>query len=182
MDRAQWRVTASSYVVDTQFLRLRKDTIELPDGTIIQDYFVRESRGFVVVFAITPEKRVVLVRQYKHGAGRSLLELPAGAIDAGEEPMQTARRELAEETGYESAAMEFVRSFVTDPTNSDSIAHLFIARDARKTAEQDLDVTEDITVELATVEQVRSLVRSGEIEVMPQVAAIYVVLDLLGLT
>jgi 8-oxo-dGTP pyrophosphatase MutT (NUDIX family) len=182
MDRAQWRVTASSYVVDTQFLRLRKDTIELPDGTVIQDYFVRESRGFVVVFAITPEGRVVLVRQYKHGAGRSLLELPAGAIDPGEEPLQTANRELAEETGYESSRMEFVRSFVTDPTNSDSIAHLFIARDARKTAEQDLDVTEDIVVELATLEELRSLVRSGEIEVMPQVAAIYVALDLLGLT
>jgi len=71
-----WRVTASRYVVDTRHLRLREDTIELPDGTIVEGYFVRESRGFVVIFALTPDNRVVLVRQYKHGIGRVVLELP----------------------------------------------------------------------------------------------------------
>ena len=180
MDRPGWRVTASSYVVDTRFLRLRKDTIELPDGTIIEDYFVRESRGFVVIFALTADGRVVLVRQYKHGAARSLLELPAGAIDEGEEPLATAARELAEETGYEADSMEHVQSFITDPTNSNSVAHLFFARDARKTGEQDLDVTENITVELVTIDELRQLVRDGTIDCMPQVAAIYVMLDRLS--
>lgn len=180
MKLPNWRVTASSYVIDTPHLRLRKDTIELPDGTIVNDYFVRESRGFVVIFALTDDDRVVLVRQYKHGAGRILLELPAGAIDPGEEPRQTALRELAEETGYEAGSMELLRSFVTDPTNADTIAYLFLARGARKTREQDLDVTEDIQVELASVPQLRELVRDGSINVMPQVAAIYTALDRTG--
>ncbi|HEV3154168.1 MAG TPA: NUDIX hydrolase [Candidatus Baltobacteraceae bacterium] len=177
MDRPKWRVTASSYVIDTPHLRLRKDTIELPDGTLVPEYFVRESRGFVVIFALTPEDRVVLVRQYKHGAARVLLELPAGAIDPGEEPLQTALRELAEETGYEAESMELVKSFVSDPTNSDSVAHLFLARNARRTREQDLDVTEDISVELASLDDLHAYVRDGTIFVMPQVAAIYTVLD-----
>lgn len=177
MEKPLWKVTASSYVVNTPYLRLRKDTIELPDGTVVEDYFVREGHGFAVIFAITNDERVLLVRQYKHGARRTLLELPAGAIDAGEDPMQTAVRELAEETGYEAESMEFLRSFVTDPTNSDTVAYLFLARNAVKTRDQDLDVTENITVELATLDELRAMVRDGTIDVMPQVAAIYVALD-----
>lgn len=179
MERSPWRVTASSYVVDTHFLRLRKDRIELPDGTVIDDYYVRESRGFVVIFALTDDGRVVLVRQYKHGIGQVLLELPAGAIDPGEAPLQTAMRELEEETGYTAPAMEFVRSFVVDPTNSDSVAHLFLARDARKTAEQNLDVTENIEVHLAGIEELRKFVRDGTIDSVAHVASICLMLDLL---
>lgn len=178
MERRPWRVTASSYVVDTRFLRLRKDRIELPDGTVIDDYYVRESRGFVVVFAITPENRVVLVRQYKHGIGKTLLELPAGAIDPGETPLQCAVRELAEETGYTAPEMEFVRSFVVDPTNSDTMAHLFIARGARRTQLQNLDVTENIAVELAAPEELHRMVRDGIIDSLPHVASICLMLDL----
>jgi 8-oxo-dGTP pyrophosphatase MutT (NUDIX family) len=177
MGKADWRVIASSYVIDSHFLRLRKDTIQLPDGTIIPDYYVRDSRGFVIVLPLTDEGRVVLVRQYKHGIARELLELPAGAIDPGEEPDQTAIRELAEETGYAADSMEHVRSFVTDATNSNSVAHLFIARNAKKTAEQDLDPTETIAVELASIEQLREFVRDGTIDSMPHVAAVYYLLD-----
>lgn len=177
MERPNWRVVDSSYVVDSRFLRLRKDTIELPDGTIVPEYYVKESRGFVVIFALTQDGSVILVRQYKHGAGRVLLELPAGAIDPGETPLHCAVRELAEETGYEAGSIEFVRSFITDPTNADTIAHLFLARGARKTSEQSLDITENIQVELVTVDELRRLVRDGTIDVMPQVAAIYTVLE-----
>ncbi len=177
MGNPDWRIIASDYVIDTRYLRLRKDTIELPDGTIIQDYYVRDSRGFIIVFALTEDRRVVLVRQYKHGIARELLELPAGAIDPGEEPLETAIRELAEETGYVAESMELVRSFVTEPTNSNSIAHLFLARNAQKTAQQSLDPTESIAVELVTLEKLRELVRDGAIDSMPHVASIYFVLD-----
>jgi 8-oxo-dGTP pyrophosphatase MutT (NUDIX family) len=172
-------VTASSYVIDTHFLRLRKDTIELPDGSVIEDYYVRESRGFAMVCAITQDNRIVLVRQYKHGIGQELLELPAGAIDPGEEPSACAMRELEEETGYTAPAMEFVRTFIVDPTNSNSVAHLFLARNAEKTSEQTLDVTERIDVELVALHDLLRLVRNGTIESISHVGAIYVLLDLL---
>jgi ADP-ribose pyrophosphatase len=180
MSKRGWHVKASSYVVNTRFLRLRKDTIELPSGEIVNDYYVRESRGFIVVFAVTADQRVVLVRQYKHGIAKEVLELPAGAIDPGENAEQTVQRELREETGYTADSFELVRSFVVDPTNSDTLAHLFLARNAMKTAEQDLDATEDIRVELATFDELREHVRSGSIESMPHVAAIYLVFDVLG--
>jgi ADP-ribose pyrophosphatase len=177
MDDPGWRVTASSYLIDTPYLRIRRDRVALPDGSIIDDYFVRESRGYVIVFALTPERKVVLVRQYKHGIAKVLLELVAGAIDEGEQPLETAVRELSEETGYSATSVEFVRTFVTDATNADTVAHLFFARDARKTGEQSLDVTEDITVELAGVEELRNMVRSGDIDSLPHVGAIHFMLD-----
>jgi len=179
VSRPDWRVTHSSYAIDSPYLRLRKDRIELTDGTVIEDYFVRESRGYVIVFAITPDDRVVLVRQYKHGIARELLELIAGAIDEDEAAATCATRELAEETGYTGDPAEHVRSFVTEPTNSDSIAHLFIVRNARPTQMQALDVTEKIDVEVATYDELLTFVRNGTIDSSPHVAAIYCVLDLL---
>ncbi len=177
MDIPKWRVTASSYVVQTSFLRLRKDSIELPDGTHIEDYYVREGRGFSVVFALTPDREVVLVRQFKYGAGRIMLELPGGLVDEGEDPAESAARELSEETGYVAKRIEFVRSFATEPSNSQTRMHLFIARDARKETAQRLDPTEAIEVELCPLDALRNLVGTGAIESMGQVAAIYSVLD-----
>ena len=177
MEKPAWRVTASSYVIDTPYLRLRKDTIALPDGTVIDDYYVRESRGFVIVFAVTTENDVVLVRQYKHGIGKVVLELPAGAIDQNETPLQTAIRELAEETGYEAASMESLGNYITEPTNSDARVYLFLALNARPTGEQQLDITETIDVELANFDELRELVRTGAINSLPHVGAIHVAFD-----
>ncbi len=177
-----WKIVESELVIQTRHLRLRRDTVELPGGQRVADYFVRESRGFSVVFALTRDERVVLVRQYKHGIGQSLLELPAGAIDPDETPIACARRELAEETGYaaEPDELEHVGSFVYDPTSSNTRYHLFLARDCRAAGRQKLDPTEAITVELATLEEVRRFVRDGTIEVGAHVASIYYTLDRLG--
>jgi 8-oxo-dGTP pyrophosphatase MutT (NUDIX family) len=179
-DRPQargWQIAGSEIVIDTPHLRLRRDAIVLPGGARIENYYVRESRGFSVVFALTPDERVVLVKQYKHGIARSVLELPAGGIDPGESPLDCARRELVEETGYAAPAFEHVATFVTDPTNSDAQFHLFLARDARFDREQRLEPTEDIEVRLATFEELRRFASDGTIEVASHVAAIYFLLD-----
>lgn len=177
-----WRVVDSKIVIESPFFRLRCDQIELPDGTRVADYYVRESRGFAVIFAVTPEDRIVLVRQYKHGIGEVVLELPAGGIDPGEDPATCAARELAEETGYASDPRDFshLRTFVLDPTGSTSRFHLFLARDARPVAEKNFDLLEDISLELATFEDVRRYVRDGAINVGSQAAAVYYALDVLA--
>ena len=175
--RAPWRILSSQYPIETAYLRLRADTIELPDGTIVRDYYVRETRGFVVIFALRTDGRVLLVRQYKHGIGRSVLELPAGAIDEGESPRDCAVRELAEETGYIGEEPELVRSFVADPTNSNGFFHLFLIRGAAERVAQAFDITEDIAVEFAPIDELRAMMRDGRIVVGSQVASIYTVLD-----
>ena len=177
MEIPNWRVRGSTYVVDSPFLRLRKDSLELPDGTLIDDYYVREGRGFSIIFALTEDHRVVLVRQFKYAVGRIMLELPAGLIDEGEDARDAAVRELAEETGYHAQSMEPVHSLCAEPSNSQTSMHIFLARGARRQVRQRLDVTEEIEVELATVQEVRTLVARGDIDSTAQVAAIYYVLE-----
>ena len=177
-----WKITSSDVVIETPHLRLRRDQIELPDGRRVENYYVRESRGFTIVFAITPDRHVVLVRQYKHGLGATVLELPAGAIDPGETPAACARRELAEETGYvaDPPELELAGNFAYDPTSSTTHYHVFVGRDARPLVATDFDETEDIEVVLVPLAEMRALVRDGTIYVGAHVASIYYVLDTLG--
>jgi 8-oxo-dGTP pyrophosphatase MutT (NUDIX family) len=177
-----WRILSSEYRITSPFLRLRADRVELPNGLIVEDYFVRESRGFCVVFALTEDDRVVLVRQYKHGIGQIVLELPAGAMDSGETPAACAERELREETGYGAGSLEHVRDFLTDPTNSNSRFHLFVARGVRLVAEPDPDDTEEIEVVLASRDEVRAMALDGRINAGSQVAATLVALAAIDAT
>lgn len=171
-----WRILKSDYRIETKFLRLRADRVELPSGVVVDDYFVRESRGFCVVFALTPEREVLLVRQYKHGAGIVVTELPAGMIDDGETPETCAARELAEETGYTGSAPEHVRTFLADPTNATGQFHLYLVRDALRTREPSFDVTEEIEVDRAPLDDVRAMALDGRIAAGSQVAAVLVAL------
>lgn len=184
MDRysgERWQVVTSEIVIETPYLRLRRDEIELPDGKRVGSYYVRESRGFSVAFALTPDEHVVLVRQYKHGVAETVLELPAGGIDQDETPEACAARELAEETGYVGEQpFEHLGSFFFDPTGSTTRYHLYLARDVRPLVAQSLDVTENIAIELATFEELRRYVQDGTIQVGVHVASIYYVLDRLG--
>jgi 8-oxo-dGTP pyrophosphatase MutT (NUDIX family) len=173
-----WVIRSTEIILDRPHLRLRADTIELPGGRIVPEYFVRETRGFSLVFALTADERVILVRQYKHGIGHVVLELPAGAIDEGENAKACAERELLEETGYACpGGLEPVCDFITDPTGSNGRAQFFFGRDAHRVAEQNLEATEQISVELVTLGELRDLVRRGEINVAIHVAAIYTLLD-----
>jgi 8-oxo-dGTP pyrophosphatase MutT (NUDIX family) len=172
-----WTVRSSAYLVDQPFLRVRKDTVELPDGTIIDDYFVRESRGFAIVAALTPERQIVLVRQYKHGIAQIVLELPAGMIDPGETPEACAIRELAEETGYAGDPPLRLRSLFADPTGSNASFHIFLIENAVPKFAQSLDTTESIVVETTSLDDLQAAVRDGRIGSGSQVAAAYIALD-----
>ena len=177
MEKPRWRVRSSSYVVDSPFLRLRKDEVELPDGTIVEDYYVRESRGFVIVLAITPDGDAVLVEQYRYGNDSIIIELPAGTIDGDEDALVCARRELAEETGYGSEDWELVLATPTEPVRSNSIMHCYVARNAVRVAEQSLDATEHIEVLRVPLRELRDMLRTGRIQSVASIAAAYAALE-----
>ncbi len=103
------------------------ETAELPDGRSFPLEVVRHSGG-AAVLALDDEARVWLLRQYRHAAGGWLLEVPAGRIEAGEEPERTARRELAEETGIRAARWSPLGSILTTPGFCDEVIHLYLAQ------------------------------------------------------
>ena len=180
MTKSKWEIVSSELVIESPWYTLRRDVCRLPHGSVIEPYYVRIHDGFSVVFALTADFRVVLTRQYKHGIGDVVLELPAGALDPGEQPAACAARELEEETGFVAPAFELLAEFAADPTSSTGRLFLYLARDAVPAGKASPDVTEDIETVLLTVPEVLAKVRSGEIFVQSHVAAIYTALDRLG--
>lgn len=95
----EWNVISQKKLVDSQWYKLNIETVRLPSGKVLDDYYVREGMNAVLIVPRTHEGKFLLVRQYKHGAQQSVIEFPAGKIDAGESALIAAKRELYEETG-----------------------------------------------------------------------------------
>lgn len=179
MEKPLWRVRGSSYVVNSPYMRLRVDEIELPDGTIVPDYYVRESRGFVTILALTQHQQVILVRQYRYGSDSIHLELPAGMLMDDEDPQECALRELAEETGYDVTHCDLAAEYLPEPVRSTARAYVYIGSNAYLSGEQRLDVTEHLTVELVSLARFRTMLGDGTIDAGASIAAGYRALDYL---
>jgi 8-oxo-dGTP pyrophosphatase MutT (NUDIX family) len=141
-----WRVERSSVLVDRRWLTVREQRIALPNGRFIEDFHVVEAPDWAAAIAVTREGRVVFVDQYRHAAARVSRELPAGMIEAGEPPLEAARRELLEETGYVAEDWQPLPIVFTEPSRQTQRAHLWVAKNARRVADQRLDESEEIVV------------------------------------
>lgn len=113
-------------IYEGKVLNLRIDTVELPDKKYSKREIV-EHPGAVAIVALTNQNEIVLVKQYRKAVERELLEIPAGKLEIGEEPKETAIRELKEETGYTSSKIEYLLEFYTSPGFSNEKIYLFWA-------------------------------------------------------
>ncbi len=143
-----WSVTASRRIIDDRWIHLRADDCVDAAGRVIAPFYVLEASDWVGIVALTPEREVVVVTEYRHGAGAVLAGLPGGAIDVGEDPLVAARRELVEETGYASDEWIALGASRPNPANQDNHVHYFLALDAHRVADQALDPGELIDVSL----------------------------------
>jgi ADP-ribose pyrophosphatase len=164
-----WKILESYYL----HKNVRIDTCELPDGKVIEG-FVLEYGDWATVIALTRQQEVVMIRQYRHGAQKVILELPGGAMEPGDErPLQAARRELLEETGYASDTFIQIGCASPNPANQTNLVYFFLALDAEKIAPQNLDGTEEIEVLLKPLEELIAMAKHSELLQSMQVSAVF---------
>mgnify|MGYP001161899480 CR=1 FL=1 len=125
------RTIKTEHIFSGKVVSLQVDEVELPNGKTSQREIVKHP-GAVAVIAVTPEKKMVLVEQFRKALERVLVEIPAGKLEKGEDPYDTAMRELEEETGYACKNLEFVASFYTSPGFCNEIVHVYAAKDLYK--------------------------------------------------
>ena len=157
----QEKVIASKQVYRGRRIGLRVDTVEMPSGRQTTRE-IAEYPNCVAVVAIDTDNSVVLVRQYRHPVGRELLEVPAGGVDEGEAPRDTALRELEEETGYRAGKTERIGGVYAAPGYSTEFMHLFLATELVP-GESRVEEDEIIEVVPVPLKRIRGLIQSGEI-------------------
>lgn len=161
----KWKLIGSELVLNEKWYRVRKDTVEIKPGKIVDDYYLGLFNDIVLIVALTADQQIPLVRQYKHGVGEILTELPAGYMDDGEKPLAAAQRELREETGFTASSWHKLGVFYKNSAKikGDNV-HLFLALDAKKTVEQDLDENENIEVIIKPFKEVVEMVWGGKMK------------------
>lgn len=168
-----WRTLASHEVIANRWLTLREERCERPDGGIVEDYYIVSEPDVACVVALTPDRQVILVEQYKHGIGRACLEIPGGAFDTADaDPLAVARRELREETGYVSEDWRPLGILDISPTRTTVKMHLFAALNCMRVAEQSLDPNEEIFVHRRPFDEALALARAGVIRASTSVSGL----------
>ena len=167
-----WRRLWSQPLGDFKIFTVRRDRIVSPRTSEEHDFYVLDGADWINVIALTPEKRILLVEQYRHGTESFTLEIPGGAVDQRDaSPLDAARRELLEETGHAADAWEDLGFVHPNPAIQSNRCFTFLARGCRRVAEPSFDPGEDIEVVEAGREEVREMLRDGRISHSLVVAA-----------
>lgn len=175
MSLTPWKVLESRYVHP----RFRFDKVELANGKTFEP-MVWEFRNWANVVALTKSNEVVLVKQYRHGVKEFSLEFPGGIVDDEEDPLEGARRELMEETGYSAGSIVEVGRIYPNPAIQHNTLFCYLATDVELTGQQHFDETEEIEVHLVKLDELLQMVKRGEFKHALHVAVLFQALSFLG--
>ena len=168
-----WEVVSEEHLLKDRWIDFRITTYRLPDGTVFSPYYSYSRRSYVVIVASDEDGNYLCVRQFRHGIRQVTTEFPAGGIErtdgkdypdstdgenGAEEALVCAKRELLEETGYVSDDWTHLMTVPSNATISDNYAHIFRAKNCRKSAELHLDETEFLNVIRLTADDIEELI------------------------
>ena len=162
-DSLRWNTKATEIDYSSPAFDIRRDAVELPDGTVTDYHYVEESPA-VVILPLTAEGRVVVIKEWRQAVDKVNRGLPAGSCEDDEDIFDAARRELREETGYEAGSLEHL--LTVEPSNgiSNSVHHHFVAHDCEPTAAQELDDNESIRVDVTDYDEYLASVVDDELD------------------
>jgi ADP-ribose pyrophosphatase len=168
-----WKTRERTVVLERgKFLRAEDHTVELPDGTVIEQWPWLELPDYVNVIPETHEGKFLFFRQTKYAVGKETLAPVGGYCDVGEDPRKAAERELLEETGYTAHEWIDLGHYVVDGNRGAGNAHLYYARGARKTTERSADDLEEQELVSLSRAQLRHSLEKGDVRVLAWAACI----------
>jgi 8-oxo-dGTP pyrophosphatase MutT (NUDIX family) len=177
-----WKILDSKYLYKTNGVALRIDQCEIQNGNVFEPYVI-ETGTWVNVVALTKEREVILEKQYRHGVGQVMLEIPAGVMDEEDEsPIRAAQRELLEETGYTSDRFIEIGKVYPNPATHNNLTYSFLALDVEKVGQQNLDETEEIEVSLIPFDELIDMAKEGGLPQALHVSALFFALAYLERT
>jgi ADP-ribose pyrophosphatase len=170
-----WKVLETSYFRP----RFRIDKCERGNGNLL-DATIFEFRSWANIMALTKNNEVVLIKQYRHGIVDVLWEFPGGVVEDDEDPVEGAKRELLEETGYRVSELIPIARLYPNPALQVNTLHCFLAYDAEQVSAQNLDAGEDIEVHLLPLEELIGMAKRGEFPHALMTAVLFSALAYMG--
>ena len=158
-----WKTIKTEVIVNDYHATVKKNTVQLPDGAVIEDFYTITIPDAAMVAAITEDGNILLKSEYRYACQETVIECPAGMIELGEEPFAAAKRELLEETGYTSTDWTYLGYTWESTSKLTNKMHLFVARTATPTTTQHLDPNEHLEVMKVSLKDAVDLVMDGKI-------------------
>lgn len=161
----EWKLISTEKLIDNRWISVRKDSVDLPNGTHIDDFYSVTIPDAAAIVALTSDMNIVLKKEFKYATGEELIEVPAGMFEPDEtDGLIVAKRELLEETGYVSDDWTYFGPTVESASKLTNRMHIYLAKDCRKVAEQKLDDTEEVDVLVLPFDKAIDMVMSNEIK------------------
>lgn len=161
----KWVVQSSDYLIKQAWCTLRVDHVLIPNGATIPNYYIFEYPHWVNVIAITQEQEFLFIYQYRHGLQQHDYELPAGVCEETDQsPLETAKRELLEETGYGNGKWQQFTVISPNPGTHTNLCYCFLATELEKITTPHLDATEDLEVMKLSLNEVKQLLLDDHIK------------------
>jgi ADP-ribose pyrophosphatase len=170
----KWKLIKEVDVSPSKWFPVLQHTVELPNGKIIDDYFISPMGNVVMILPITLKNEVILVKQYKHALDEILIELPAGFQQKGKNLEESALAELEEETGIKTTVnnLIFLGKIANNPTKTTHVTYCYLAKNLDFNSKQSFDETEDIEIIKVSPQKALEMVKNGDIWVADSVVTI----------
>ncbi len=158
-----WDMQENNLHADCRIFEVRKQRLKRRSDGLEGEFFVLDTNDWVNVLALTPDDKIILVRQFRYGSKEQSLEPPGGVVERGEDPVVAGLRELQEETGYVGEEPKLLGVVRPNAAILSNRCHVILVRNAQKTAELNFDQHEELVTELYPVGELKEMVRRGEI-------------------